>query len=224
MTSSLTQAGDYTPVACCAMTRGGVCHMIRPIAEQAQVQEFCEQMGQFFLVLSSEGVTHVNLALSAHQKGLPVYLLGAIPGEATTDMAPAYCDDVSEALLWVHGWNAARKAILASASQVPQLPDPLNDDRIGTTTNTAFAKGWNALRDVLRNVAVLVSPNDETNAAPQSAVGPRGFNTGDKDLDELLDTVYAIAAGPSNMDVALMMLDQIATVRARLAPAGEQEE
>lgn len=226
MTSNLMPTGEFKPVACCAMTRGGVCHLIRPIDEQAEVQSFCEQMGQHFLVLSCDSVTNTKMSLSQYQKGLPVHLLGVIPAEATTDMAPAYCDDVSEALLWVHGWNAARKAILQSASAVPQLPDPLNDERIGATTNTAFAKGWNALRDVLRDAAVVLSAesNNASDHPDVTAVGPRGFNTGDTDLDALLDTVYAIASGPSNMDVALMMMDQIDTVRARLTPAATPDK
>lgn len=204
--------GAFTPVACCAMTRGGTCHMIRPLAAQAEVQAFCEEMGQLFILLSADGVTNTKLALSQYQKGLPVYLLGNLPERVTSQQAPC-AGDISEAVMWANGWNACLSKLQASATLLPALPDPLNDDRIGTTTNGAFAKGWNALRETLRDTAVALPPL----TAP--ATDRRGFNTGDNDLDALLDTVYALGAGLGNMDVAIMMLDQITAVRERLCPA-----
>jgi len=65
-------------------------------------------------------------------------------------------------------------------------------------------------------------PQDTAPAAPVAAFTlERNFNSGDADLDALLDTVYVMAQGHGSHDLGMMFLDELDTVANRLkrAPA-----
>lgn len=71
-------------------------------------------------------------------------------------------------------------------------------------------------------VLLLLHRRDTTPAAPVAPfVFERNFNTGDEDLDALLDTVYVMAKGHGSHDLGMMFLDELDTVvnRLKVAPA-----
>ncbi|WP_241244688.1 hypothetical protein [Burkholderia ambifaria] len=71
-------------------------------------------------------------------------------------------------------------------------------------------------------VLLLLHRGETAPAAPVAAFTlERNFNSGDADLDALLDTVYVVAQGHGSHDLGMMFLDELDTVVNRLkrAPA-----
>lgn len=60
----------YSPIACGALTRTGVCHLLRPLSQRAEVEAYCHRMGQTFILLTAADAGAEAQTFSAHQQGL----------------------------------------------------------------------------------------------------------------------------------------------------------
>lgn len=60
----------HVPIACGALTRTGVCHLLRPLSQRADVEAYCHRMGQTFILLTSADARAEAQTFSAYQQEL----------------------------------------------------------------------------------------------------------------------------------------------------------